>query len=184
MSPSEFEGNENLIADVESALSVTDTEGYLIFKSTKGVYRVLFRANPPNLMLAKIDLNPDAFKEAPTIGDRSTADKALKLVFRAGMVLDANEAQMKGAGKKKHKVKVEVFNTADALASLNKPSEIDFVDDTSSIDTLTMHMQELKFLSTDSQKSNVPEEIAEYRRNLENLLLLPKYNYVQDYYEM
>lgn len=37
---------------------------------------------------------------------------------------------MRGAGKKKHKVKVEVFNTADALASLNKPSEIDFVDDT------------------------------------------------------
>lgn len=88
MPSTDFEGNENLIAAVDTALSVTDLKGYHIVKSDKGVYRVLYRVDNPSIMLAKIDVDPAAFKDAPTINDKSDADKALKLVLKSGMVYD------------------------------------------------------------------------------------------------
>lgn len=93
---------------------------------------------------------------------------------------------MSGAGAKNLQISVSPIVIKTAVNSLSRPTEFYFEEDSSvqSDGSLTKVMAELKFLSSDSKKSNVPESVAEYRRNLENLLQLPKYNYIHDYYQM
>lgn len=76
-----------------------------------------------------------------------------------------------------------MFNPVNAIQALGDTLDIEFDEDPSS-ESISKLMGELKFLSTDSSKSKVPEEIAEYRRNLESLLLLPERGYICDFYDM
>jgi hypothetical protein len=107
---------------------------------------------------------------------------------RAGILVNLQglKFDLSGAGAKNLQISVSPIVIKTAVNSLSRPTEFYFEEDSSvqSDSSLTKVMAELKFLSSDSKKSNVPESVAEYRRNLENLLQLPKYNYIHDYYQM